>query len=331
MPTEIAPRRELQEFLIPHLRRVGYGPRPHKLGRGKRFAWQRPPFHTGLVLAQRPLQEHLAVPCNRSVDDLVDIYERFIGGYVRGRKFGAQKPDFFIARSLGVHLLSARQLFVPPAEGRLRLDLHLMLVQFAQLVAYNHECEVEEGEDTFAVTVAEGLQFGVRCGKLISNLRRQPRREIPVRFLRAEGGSLANIARGTPVMLDHGTAYDTVRYWLTREEAKLGMEAEPLQFALNLLWWRTAGVPLLSLQSLACAEGSDEALHEALQLARQFESFDDPLQALHDIFVPQFLSQPRFSKLFGSVYQTRAKGYSPRMKQKWLTALEELEPMTAEQ
>jgi hypothetical protein len=308
--------------------------------------WVRPPLLTELELGGKRLQPHLSVQLRRSPEDLVDIYERFVGGFIYTRAEtkpfesplvatphirGAGRPrsissDRWFQRELVVKYHIARSLFVKPAPGALRLGLHMHLVQFAALVAYNHRCHLEHGESTFvAITVQEALQFGVRDGRLVSNLT-SVRREIPVRGLANPQGRLVDLPRGEPELNDEPNLYDTARCWLEANRRRLGKTGQALELAVNILRWHSPRAVPGMLRLLVSFERSRKALTETCAEARGYERFDDPMTTLRTMFVPHFVTSSEFARLFGNPYYQVALPLSERVRQRWDQALNELDP-----
>jgi len=325
---DIASRSQLSKMLRSSLEEIGFGfaqaiaePPPVTA------QWCRPPLFTSLVYRGEPLQPHLAVPVDIGIEDVVDVYERFIAGYIRRKKFKHTDTDAWFGRHLKIGVRAAAMVFVRPAFNRNRLDMHLNLVQFAALVQYNFECDVEVGADTYVVRVIpEGFEFGVRRGELVTNLGKDLP-AIVVRGLHSPTGSLADIARGEPVDGVKPSLFDSIYAWLTQRREQLGLECEPLMFILQVLWARGMGMVPFALLGLKVRTRSREALRYALKDARQWRLYERPLVALHEILVPQFLGNREFSEYFGSpVAKKNLNPVPPEVARRWDNALFELDP-----
>lgn len=295
--------------------------------------WPRPPLFTDLELAGVPLQGELGIRTKHSSDALVDIYERFIAGFFYSqveRRCGRGKllASRYLERELRLGRYPARMLFPgsSPKPGRQRLEQHLNLVQFAALVAYNHRCHIEHGPDTFvATTVPNARQFGVRGGKLVSNLPRE-RREIPVRFLDNPGGRLVDIARGEPIDMAP-SPYDVMRDWL-EGQGRLGQLQEAMLLAVSILRWsRPLRETPAGLLRLFGYEYSSDALHEVCAHAREFEQFSDPYRTLKEMFAP-FIAKSDFVDLFGA--RPKVMPVPAGVRTKWVQAINSLDPMQAQ-
>jgi hypothetical protein len=320
---EIAPRQALVDLVKRCLTDTGFGWEAAREA-GETFPWSRPPLLTSSRLAGVPLQPHIAVPVALDADDLVNVYEEFVYHAITRRELMSRDiPGWFTGR-LRSTTKAMQLLFVPPDERYLRLGFHLNLVQFAALVAYNQDAYVEEGPDTFITTVrGQGYRFGIEGGRLIANFKgNQSRRRV--RQLQSSR-RLSEIARGLPTFAPGPTLFDKAAGYLDRNESRIGLEFGPLDLALRTLWWRTGGDVPAALIDLTFRESSKDALRAAVKEARQYMHFVDPMKSLAEIFVPQFMTLRRFTKLFGNPFQT-AVSPTPFMQRRWEAALSELDP-----
>ncbi len=332
----------LPRLVAEHLKGVGFDYEASRTVEPRPCSWYRPPLVTDLKLSGAPLGEYLFVKVDRTVDELVDIYERFVAGFIysrteakteamrRGERRGTRRrgmpSDRWLADALSIEYYMARTHFVRPVRGAERLGLHQNLVEFAALVAYNHPVHLEHGEDTFvAVSVRDGLSFGVRGGRLVSNLPRE-RRKIPVRGLANPGGRLVDLPRGMPEQTLEPLLYDTLRLWLEENQEKVGETAAALLLALTIMRWRSPYAIPGALRTLVSFERSRKALVQACAEARGFEHFDDPQKTLRELFVPHFITVQEFAEMFGNPYQRVALPLSDRTRQKWAQAINSLDP-----
>lgn len=324
---EFRSRQALVERLYEHFYDAGFDYRAAKAVKAEPCRWLRPPLYTRLKLAGEPMQPYLAVPVAGTPDALCDVYERFIGGFLYSKQLHDTDSDTWLAGALGLGRYEARCLFARPQFNHERLGLHQHLVQFAALVGYNHPASVEKGNETFVVvSERDGLQFGVRDGRLVSNLRRE-RRQIPVRFLASGTGSLADLTRGGYESNARSTLLDTLWRWTAANRARLGDTADALQLGLTILWWRMpAGAAPGGLRLLLCAEQSRPALQSACGKARQYESFEDPITTLKGLFVPGFVKPKEFAEMFGDPHQRVTTPVPASIRQKWDQAINSLDP-----
>lgn len=321
-------QRSLAQVLFEHFTYAGFNYNAAREIEPRSHLWLRPPLFTGLELGSEPLQQHLAVPSPLSADALVDVYERFIAGYLytqaEGRGERKRLPSGkYLRKELGLPFYRGRMLFADPRPGRKRLDAHLNLVQFAALAAYSHRCHIEHGPDTFvAITVPDARQFGVRAGRLVSNLKK-PRREIPVRFLKNRAGNLVDLPRGEPEAFAGELAYDVLRQWLEQHRNRLGARGEALQLAVTLMRWSRPSLMPEPMRHLFGYERSQDALRAACSQARGYQRFDNPLVTLKELFVPHFVTAADFNDLFGQ------KGITPLaggQRLEWDQAINSLDP-----
>jgi hypothetical protein len=326
-----ADQRALAQVLFEHFSRAGFDYTAARAIEPRRHSWPRPPLFTRLELGGEPLQRYLAVAAPHSADDLVDVYERFIAGYLYSRAEGRLERKVlpsgkYLRRELSIPFYPGRMLFADPGANRLRLDTHLNLVQFAALAAYNHGCHLEHGPDTFvAITVPDARVFGVRAGRLVSNLRK-PRREIPVRFLSNPEGNLVDLPRPALERSAAASAYDVLRQWLERNSERLGERGEALLLAVSILRWHRPSFPPTALGHLFGYERSGDALRAACESARGYDRFDEPLKQLKEIFTPLFASVSDFHELFGNPSQKLSKPLSANTRLKWDQAINSLDP-----
>lgn len=201
--------------------------------------WPRPPFVTDLDLGGEPLMPYLIVPTLK-VDELVNVYEQFIAGYLYSRRLHNFHPDRWLRANLKLQHYEAKRFFSRPRPSfnEKLLNLHLNLVQFAGLVLQNVEnCTVIEGHNTFLVTAnsrnSRVSQFGVLDGQFVSNLKCQ--RRIPVRFLCSPDGKLSHLAQsfGAEASEKPGL-YDQLALWL---RSQVGPRSEALKIGLLALRW----------------------------------------------------------------------------------------------
>jgi hypothetical protein len=280
------------------------------------YDWPRPPLFSDARLAGIELQPHIAVPMDRGTDDLVNVYEEFIGAAFRKENLRVNASRWF-ARRLSWNYRVMDMLFTP---GRDRYNLHLNLVQFAALVAYNYPSDIVETDNTFLVTDRDfGFRFGVEAGRLVTNRRRVDK---PCGFLRAKGG-LSKIARGASEVPDSPTMYDVTLAWLHRRNREIGVELESLTLALQVLWWRMGGRFPSKLWNLQLRESSVAALRRAVQEARDYMDFSYPYRTLYEIFVPQLMRENDFCRKFG---YTAVHPPTERARKRWDAALDALDP-----
>jgi hypothetical protein len=285
--------------------------------------WLRPPFYTPLQMQGIPLQPHVAVGVRRPVDFFADLYERFIAGFILQQAY-ATEPVKWLRAELGLTHKTSTYIFTPIKTSPLLrpTHLHLALVQFAALVSYNVECEIEETADTFCVTaLSDGFVFGVREGALASNRRFRSLRARPLSRLRSSTGRLSDIARGRPVSGDFPGIFEACRAWAAANP-NLASDAKAIDLALRAVWWRTGGQGVGDLEKAAQLSRSKAALRIAVQQARQYMSYERPYDVLMDIFVPQHLSEGRFKGYFGYP----VKNVKPHVQRRWEEAINELDP-----
>jgi hypothetical protein len=210
--------------------------------------------------------------------------------------------------------------------GERRLGLHLNLIEFAALVAYNNTVHFEHSPDTFTVfTVKEGLKFGVSGGRLVSNLRRA-RREIPCRGLKVMP-RLIGYDRREHEPLEEASLFDVLRGWLDRHSERLGEFGKALGLGLQSLWWRVPpGVVPGRLRLLAAYEYSAEALSAACEQARRYDSFDGPIAILKELFHPKFVTMREFAEMFGDPHRRVTTPVPASVRQKWDQAINSLDP-----
>jgi hypothetical protein len=295
---------------------TGEAPRP--------APWSRPPLVTDLELAGRPLQPYIAAPCRLSAADMVDVYERFIAGYIQRRTFHDHAPNHWLRRQLRVEREHGRRLFTEIQPGSQRLSLHLNLVQVAALAHYNCPSALEEGPDTFKVTTLPDFYvFGVKEGELVTNSKRQAKK-VPVRFLRSETGNLQTIARGWPGYGASGVA-ERILPWAKANRKKLGDDYEAVLMALSILYWRKKEDPFQALRDLTYRERTPKAWAAALKEAFRHREMADPAKSLMRIFVPQFMPADEFRQAFTNADAPTAGVVSEAMAQKWDRVLRDLE------
>jgi hypothetical protein len=326
---EIADRQDLTLLVRQYLRDLGFNWEAKAALRPDPYRWHRPPLFTALSLSGHPLQPHLAVPVKRDEDELLDTYERFVTGAIYLRSLYDKDIPLWFGRELGLHQNVTRLIFTPTEEGSKRRSYHFNLVQFAALVSYNVPCHISSTDSEFVVTSRlTGYKFGVKDGYAIVNMRRPYERRA--RDVFAYGYELVDI-----VHMDEGvlpmvpSMFDVVKAFLLQPHImrEVGDEWHALNLALNLLWWRRAGVYPKRLLDLTFKDSGVAALRSAVAEARAFEDYDDPLRALHAIFVPHLLSPGRFRRMFGDCYSVgRAVGVTPASRTKWARALDELDP-----
>jgi hypothetical protein len=318
----------LTTFIRQALMDVGYGWEAGKTPTTSPYTWQRPPLTTEEVLLGIPLQQFLKIPVRLDIDELADIYEQFVAGAVRQRTLHRRRgAHHWLCRQLDMKAAAFRTLFVPLEFNAERLGLHLTLMQFAALVAYNVPCHIEQGPDTFAaVSEVEGYQFGVRNGQLVTNMPGL-RPTIPVRGLYVADGNLQDIARGAAEMSETINLYDVTRHWLDLRAGDLGLDYEPFQLALSVSWWRTGGIFPELLWELTLRERSRQSLERALDEARAYDNYEAPLEVLRDIFVPQFITAQMFKRRFGNPESPVRMPLSAFTRRRWDEAIDELTPL----
>jgi len=323
----LSPKR-LARLLARELESTGYRA-TDTVAEAPRLPWDRPRLFTDLDLGGQDLQPYLAIRCALDESGLVDAYERFIAGFLFKRALHKFHPDIWLKESTGIPYLDARMLFPRPGFNQERRDYHLNLVQFAALVAYNHDTHIEHGPATFVVALpGSALQFGVRDGRLVSNLERE-RRKIPVRGLEVPGGRLVDFSRvayGDVASRKGSVVYDTLRAWVTERAGALGSRAAGLLFALSIMRWRMPYHVPLVLRLAGATASSAEALHDACRQARDWRYFDEPYRQMKELFVPAFLEWTDFGELFGGPPRRGTTPVSKELGQKWDSAIESLDP-----
>ena len=315
----MAPRGELTWLLRNFLQRRDFDARALKLPLlDIPPVWSQPPAFTDSVMDGVPLQPHVAVRCELGLDELVDVYERFLYEWVRPRRPRNTDTNCWqwLHRSLGLSWPQLRSLFVPPQEGSKRLGYHLNLVQFALLVAYNFDVSVEEDATSYCVTVRT-YRFGVSQGHLVSNLGHTA--PMPVRFLEDPAGlSLMNIAR-QGLGADSGDAmFEIVMAWGARLPPE---DRQALTLVLRILWWRRNGLFPYSLKALTLPSNSRQALRSAVTAAREFRDLHNPYEFVRSLLVPQHM--PR--KEFNYAFPTKKGVVTPHLALQWDQALNELD------
>jgi hypothetical protein len=288
--------------------------------------WRRPPLVTDAELSGQPLMPHLAIPVKLRADGFVDIYERFIAGYVRRKTYHDTPSPAWLKKELGLAGQQARLMFTEPEFDQVRLGHHLNLVQFAALVHYNTESLVQRGSNTFKVTtLPDYYVFGVLDGQLVTNQTR-PAKPIAVRFLHDEDGDLQNAARGEAEADEHPSILERVMQWaVSRREWMGAADYQGLIVALRLLWWRSKRHAYESLRELTLRSHSDEAREKAFELARGHRNFEQPLESIQQILVPQFMGLKQFRLLFSNPQQQRKRRPTEATHRRWDTVLDKLE------
>jgi hypothetical protein len=320
-PLSCGSRKALIERLYAGFAQAGFDYREAERTRTHSCMWTRPPLFTTLELNGEPMQMYLNIPVIFRADEMTDIYDRFIAGFLFSNKFRRAHSDQWLRRKLKIQHYTGRSLFVRPKPHRVRFGLHMNLVQFAALVAYNHRAEIEEGPDTFVVTTPKtGYSFGVRGGRLVTNLRRH--REVICKGLSYPSG-LQHMRRGDLERDAEPTLFDTLKTWSAQNVQRLGQQALALHLGVEILRWRSTpgGVPG-QLRLLTSYQHSTDALAKACADARQYESFASPLKALWDLFSP-FIGRRDFENQFGSHAQLPLPD---GLKSRWDLAINTLDP-----
>jgi hypothetical protein len=322
---DIKDRRQLTLALAGHLREAGFSwKEAHE--RAPRRQRRMPPLFTDLRLGSEPLQVYLSLPVPGPVDALADVYERFITVYLISKAYIAEPPQEWLKRALALPRQLGESHFVEAVFHTHRLSLHLNLMEFAALAAYNHPVDVEHGPTTFAVTSRRtGLRFGVKDGQMISNMRRR-RQTIPVRSLLVKEGRLVDIPRGRPRSWG-APLFDVLHAWVDRQAGRLGGLASALHLGLEILWARTPPGSLPhELRMLGTYERSREALVDACKEARRYEQFDDPVSTLKQLFAPEFIPVSEFIELFGHPDRRVMRPVPEAVRQRWDRAIDALDP-----
>lgn len=275
--------------------------------------WTRPPLYTHLTLLDEPLQPFLEVMVGRTLDEMVDVYEQFVAGYLVAKEFDMDSTGW-LGRMLGMSARDSRMLFAP-AEGR-RAHLFANLIQFAALVSYNVSSTRSTTADSFVVTTAYlGYRFGVRDGTFISNVNyAEPQKQLD---LRVYNGSLWDLPRTAAVKRKREiTIHDQLSYWALQQP-----QAEELLLALRILWWRSRTSSTARFEQMFKPEIVTPTA-EAITAARVALDSDNPLDALREVFVHMPIAE--FIRRFASPYRKLKLPLSEEMRQKFEFSLSEL-------
>jgi hypothetical protein len=302
--------------------------------------WARPPLFSDLMLDDVPMQTHLNIPTTLRVDDLEHLYDEFISGFLyskqrsvkrdeKGNVIGGPQPsDVWLQKELKLPTTVAGSLFTRAETPKERLGLHMNLVQFAALVAYNNRpSSIERGPETFVVNVSTataGFSFGVRDGRLVSNLKVQ-RREIPCRGLFCRDG-LENLHYGEMGRSEEPNLLDTMKTWAAQQTPRLGDRGRAMHLGVQILWWRSFGRNVPGrLQLLTSPDHSTQALIEACEQARGYADYERPQFILRSIFAP-FFRVADLDQMFGETWREIPTPIPERVRQRWDWAINSIDP-----
>lgn len=325
MPRATHRQASLAARVAEHLREAGCNWRTSAPARQEMVPpvpWHRPPLFSDAMLGDEPIQDYLGVRCGLAVDQMLDVYERFIAGYLLTRNYADTDSVEWLRRELKLNWQMAKSLFTPASNAK---GWCLNLAQFAALVAYNHRTGIEHGSQTLVVTAPRsGARFGVQRGQPISNFDTH----LYVGELPKTPGRdrLAYGEMGEPDM-SPGTLLDVIKTWLLLNAERVGPAVgEAIYIGLHVLYWRSwSPAAPVELQMLVSYERSAEALAEACKDALRFDEFRDPYNRLKEIFTPHFLTQKDFSELFNP-HQRVTTPVPPGIRQKWERAIKSLLP-----
>jgi hypothetical protein len=315
----------LKSVIAQQFREAGFNWRAYERIKPRPGVWIRPPLFSTLLMGAQQMQGYLAIPTHLGADELLDIYERFISGFMYSKNYWDADADQWLRRELRMQYPIARSLFTPSNVGRLRAAHHAHLVQFAALVSYNYSVDFEHGPDTFVARLTRNAaQFGVREGKLVSNAAGKWGREVTPARLAGGHDALVHAVRGEAEVFA-GTLFEVMRAWLDENAPRLGELGQALGLGLRILRWRSPGVPV-EFWKLVSREFSTEALAAACGDARHFNYQRDPFNFLKELFTPHFISLGDFADLFGHPHQRVTTPVSPTLRQKWERAINSLDP-----
>lgn len=289
------------------------------LPKGKQWLWTRPPLYTGLKLLGEPLQPYLEVKVGCSIDEMVDVYEQFVAGYLVAKEFNLD-PTGWLGRMLNLSSTDSQMLFAQPAgkEPGHRPHLFANLIQFAALVSYNFSSTKSTTADSFVVTTDYlGYRFGVRDGTFVSNLNyAESQKQLD---LRVYNGSLWDLPRSAAARRRREvTVHDRLAGW-----AKQQPEKEALLLALRILWWRSRASSAAKFTKMLENE-TQAPINFAVAVARKALDAHNPLADLRDIFVPMHMPIGEFIRRFASPYQKLKLPLSEEMRHKFEHSLNQL-------
>jgi len=310
---------KLAELVCSAYREDGLQPLP--TGRKvKPRLWTRPPLYTNLTLLGEPLQPYLEVACDLALEELVDVYEQFVAGYVASDDLRGILSDDWLGEHLNLASPVARMLFAPPLGAVVGCRSHKLanILQFAALVSYNFPHTKIITSDAFVVRVEDtGYSFGAMNGAFISNMRYEDTQKLPpVRMFR---GSLWELARSAARRRHSMMIHDRLGYW-----AETQPEANALQLALAILWWRNSNSSATTFQRMFLPKKPKPPVDEAVRRAREVLDSGNPLAELKDVFVPMHMPINEFIKLFASPYQKMKLPLSEEMRRKFEESLDQL-------
>lgn len=317
-----AKQSKLAELVCSAYREDGLQPLP--TGRKvKPRLWTRPPLYTNLKLRGELLQPYVEVQCDLGLDELLDVYETFIAGFVmKDDDFTDIESDDWLGSSLHLAPSIARMLFAPPFGGVRGHGLHLLanIIQFAALVSYNFPHTTLVTEDAFVVRVSDTeYGFGVMNRTFVSNMYYELRDTQKLPATRMFRGSLWELPRSAARRRHTVTIHDRLAYW-----AESQPEAEALQLALAILWWRNCSSSGNIFHRMFKPEKSKPPIEDAVHRGRKALDSENPLTALRDVFVPSHMLVSEFIARFASPYRKLKLPLSEEMRAKFERSLDQL-------
>jgi hypothetical protein len=308
---------KLAELICSAYREDGLQPLP--AGRKvKPRLWTRPPLYTNLTLLGEPLQPYLEVSCDLALEELVDVYEEFVAGFVDSDDLCDNDPTQWLAENLNLSPAVGKMLFAKPLGSVAGQQVHRLanIIQFAALASYNFPHTKIVTSDAFVVRVG-GMEFGAVNGAFISNMHYEDYQKLPaVRMFRE---SLWELPRSAARRRHSVTIHDRLGYW-----AETQPETNALQLALAILWWRNSNGSTTTFQRMFQPKKLKPPVDEAVRRAREILGSSNPLTELRDIFVPMHMPINEFIKLFASPYQKMKLPLSEELRRKFEEALDQL-------
>lgn len=318
-------KKALVSNLADLFREVGFNWRAYERIKPRPAVWVRPPLFTDLCLGAQDMQGYLGVQVRLGIDEMLDVYERFISGYLYTKNYWDVEADQWLRRQLNMLPAVARSLFTPSKVGSLRTAHQANLVQLAAVVAYNYQVDYEHGPDSFVVrALRNAAEFGVRDGRVVSNAALKWGHRMPSVKLGKGHNKLVLAVRGEGEVFP-ATLFEVMRAWLEENTERLGERGRAMGLGLQILRWRMPTAPA-KFWRLVSREFGKEALASACRDARHFDEHHDPIIFLREIFTPHFITPSDFADLFGNPHQRVTTPVPQALRQKWGRAINSLDP-----
>jgi len=286
--------------------------------------WAPPPLYTNLAFHGLPLQPYLQVTTTRTLEALAAGQDRYIASafLLPRRGWAASQTDLAVLLRLSAAegaALFQRPLGTPREHKRHRL---YNLVTFAaQIAASFPDSVIDDAEDTFLVRVG-GYRFGVEAGRPAALQAGDYGRYGKPCALRLPGGLLRDLPRGPEVLAPAGP-YASLYLWMGENPGAV-QTPTAARLALRILWWGRHQAPSGSL--LDRLRVTLKEARQILQQARRFEEYEQPLQALRELLVPELTSESQFNATFGKSAAARQHPLPTKLRDRWhglITQLEE--------